>query len=176
MEVVLWCRSQLLSAGLDGFIVLYDLARLTARKLVPSIGGAIWCMTRNKSETKIAVGTEDGYIVLYEIQIDGILFDKSFNKQDSRVLSLAWHRDEDVLVTGGLDNIRIWDVHSGHVLQRISLGRLDKNKETLVWCLAITADFQIISGDSRGKVCVWNGEQGSLIKVIQIFFIRLDLE
>ena len=82
VEVVLWCRSQLLSAGLDGFIVLYDLARLTAKKLVPSIGGAIWCMTRNKSETKIAVGTEDGYVVLFEIQIDGILFDKSFNKQD----------------------------------------------------------------------------------------------
>jgi hypothetical protein len=82
VEVVLWCRSQLLSAGLDGFIVLYDLARLTAKKLVPSIGGAIWCMTRNKSETKIVVGTEDGYVVLFDIQIDGILFDKSFNKQD----------------------------------------------------------------------------------------------
>ena len=86
VEVVLWCRSQLLSAGLDGFIVLYDLARLTAKKLVPSIGGAIWCMTRNKSETRIVVGTEDGYIVLYEIQIDGILFDKSFNKQDCKII------------------------------------------------------------------------------------------
>jgi U3 small nucleolar RNA-associated protein 4 len=88
VEVVLWCRSQLLSAGLDGFIVLYDLARLTPKKLVPSIGGAIWCMTRNKSETKIAVGTEDGYVVLYEIQIDGVIFEKSFNKQDSNSLFL----------------------------------------------------------------------------------------
>ena len=90
MEVVLWCRSQLLSAGLDGFIVLYDLARLTAKKLVPSIGGAIWCMTRNKSETKIAVGTEDGYVVLFDIQSDGLLFDKSLNKQDCKIaLSLS---------------------------------------------------------------------------------------
>ncbi len=85
VEVVLWCRSQLLSAGLDGFIVLYDLSRLTAKKLVPSIGGAIWCMTRNKSETKIAVGTEDGYVVLYEIQIDGVFFEKSFSKQESNI-------------------------------------------------------------------------------------------
>ena len=60
------------------------MARLTAKKLVPSIGGAIWCMTRNKSETKIVVGTEDGYVVLFDIQIDGILFDKSFNKQDCK--------------------------------------------------------------------------------------------
>jgi len=44
-----------------------------------------------------------------------------------------------MIVTGGIDNIRIWDVNSGQVMQRISLGRLDKNKETLVWCLAITA-------------------------------------
>lgn len=49
-----------------------------------SIGGAIWCMTRNKSETRIAIGTEDGYVVLYEIQIDGVLFEKTFNKQDSK--------------------------------------------------------------------------------------------
>jgi U3 small nucleolar RNA-associated protein 4 len=82
VEAVMWCRSQLLSVGLDGFIVLYDLARLTAKKLVSSIGGAIWCITKNKSETKIAVGTEDGYVVLYEMQIDGILFEKSLNKQD----------------------------------------------------------------------------------------------
>lgn len=167
VEVVLWCQSQLLSAGLDGFIVLYDVARLTAKKLVPSIGGAIWCMTRNKSENKIAVGTEDGYVVLYEIQIDGVIFEKSFNKQDSRILSIAWHRDEEILATGGIDNIRVWNSETGQVLQRISVGRVDKNKETLVWCLVLTADFNIISGDSRGKVSVWNSELGTLIKSFQ---------
>jgi U3 small nucleolar RNA-associated protein 4 len=57
----------------------------------------------------------------------------------ARILSIAWHRDEDMIVTGGIDNIRVWDVNSGQVLQRISLGRIDKNKETLVWCLAITS-------------------------------------
>lgn len=82
VEVVLWCRSQLLSAGLDGYIVIYDLARLTPKKLVASVGGAIWCMTKNKSETKIVIGTEDGYVVIYEMQIDGVLFEKTLNKQD----------------------------------------------------------------------------------------------
>ena len=86
-----------------------------------------------------------------------------YNK--ARILSIAWHRDEEILVTGGIDNIRVWNASSGTVLQRISLGRVDKNKETLVWCLAITADFQIISGDSRGKVSVWNSELATLIKV-----------
>ena len=44
-----------------------------------------------------------------------------------------------MIVTGGIDNIRVWDVNSGQVMQRITLGRIDKNKETLVWCLAITS-------------------------------------
>ena len=44
-----------------------------------------------------------------------------------------------MLVTGGIDNIRVWDANSGQVLTRISLGRIEKNKETLVWCLAITS-------------------------------------
>lgn len=88
VECVMWCRSQLLSTGLDGYIVLYDLARLTAKKLVPSIGGAIWCISKNRAETKIVVGTEDGYVVLYEMQMDGILFEKTLNKQDCKAL---WH-------------------------------------------------------------------------------------
>lgn len=75
----------MLSVGLDGFIVWYDLARLVAKKLYPSIGGAIWCITRNKSETRIAIGTEDGYVVLYEMQLDGVQFEKTFNKQDSNL-------------------------------------------------------------------------------------------
>jgi U3 small nucleolar RNA-associated protein 4 len=85
-------------------------------------------------------------------------------------LSIAWHRDEEVIVSGGIDNIRVWDANTGLVLQRISLGRIDKNKETLVWCLAITSNFNIISGDSRGKVSIWNSELGTLIKVFILFF------
>ena len=66
---------------------------------------------------------------------------KSFKKTIilARILSIAWHKDEEVIATGGIDNIRIWDVKSGQVSQRISLGRLDRHKETLVWCLAITS-------------------------------------
>ena len=86
-------------------------------------------------------------------------------------MSIAWHRDEEMLVTGGIDNIRVWDVDSGQVLQRIAFGRRDKNKETLVWCVAINSTFQIISGDSRGKVSVWNAENGSLVKVTKINYI-----
>ena len=51
-------------------------------------------------------------------------------------MSISWHPSEDVLVTGGIDNIRLWSVKSGRAIQRLTLGR-QKNKETVVWCVAI---------------------------------------
>ncbi len=44
-------------------------------------------MTKNKLETKIAIGTEDGYIAIYEMTSDGPTYEKLFNKQDSRIFS-----------------------------------------------------------------------------------------
>ena len=53
-----------------------------------------------------------------------------------RIISISWHPSEDVIVTGGIDNIRLWSVKSGRAIQRLTLGR-QKNKETVVWCVAI---------------------------------------
>jgi len=55
-----------------------------------------------------------------------------------RILCIAWHVAGDIIVTGGIDNIRLWSVNSGHAVQRLTLGRQEKNKETIVWCLAVT--------------------------------------
>lgn len=55
-----------------------------------------------------------------------------------RILSIAWHPTEDLIVTGGVDNIRIWSINSGHAIQRLTLGRQERNKETIVWCVAVT--------------------------------------
>ena len=55
-----------------------------------------------------------------------------------RILSVAWYDPENVIVSGGIDNIRIWSVKSGHAIQRLTIGRKHHNKETIVWALAIT--------------------------------------
>ncbi len=36
-------------------------------------------------------------------------------------------------------------------------------QETLVWCVAITDDFVIISGDSVGRTSFWDGKMGTPI-------------
>lgn len=55
-----------------------------------------------------------------------------------RILSIAWQSTFDVIVTGGIDNIRVWSASSGHAIQRLTPGRVDPSKETIVWALAVT--------------------------------------
>lgn len=49
----------------------------------------------------------------------------------------------------------------------MSTGRSESNKPTIVWCLEITGDFTIISGDSRGKLTFWDGKVGAQIESYQ---------
>ena len=56
---------------------------------------------------------------------------------------------------------------TGHPVQRMSTGRLEKNRETIVWSVAVTDDMTLVSGDSRGKTCFWNGKTGTLVDAYQ---------
>ena len=57
----------------------------------------------------------------------------------------------------------MWNVDTGHPTSRMTTGRTEKHKETMVWSVALANDFTIISGDSRGKTCFWNAKLGTLI-------------
>jgi hypothetical protein len=54
-----------------------------------------------------------------------------------RILSIAWHDPMNVIVTGGVDNIRIWNVHSGQAVRRLCVERASNNVETFVSALAV---------------------------------------
>ncbi len=63
-----------------------------------------------------------------------------FAQLSGRIICIAWYTgeaDENLVVTGGIDNLRIWSVKSGHAIQRLTLGRQHKNKETIVWAVAV---------------------------------------
>ena len=55
-----------------------------------------------------------------------------------RIMSIAWHEPEEVIVTGGVDNIRIYSLKSGHALQRLTAARSQSGQDTLVWALCVT--------------------------------------
>lgn len=163
VEAVVWLDGRLFTAGLNAHVTEYDLQSRQPKYSVAVTSGPAWCMALNHQKTHTAVGTEEGYVCIFEAEDTGLNFFKTLNKQEGRILSLAWHKDGNIIVTGSADVIRIWDVASGRTVDRILVGRSEKRKETLVWCLAITSDFTIISGDSSGRTSFWDGRTTTLI-------------
>lgn len=49
----------------------------------------------------------------------------------------------------------------------MTTGRGVRKKGTIVWCVAITSDMTVISGDSRGKTSFWKRKNGTLMDSVQ---------
>lgn len=164
VETLSWCNGRLFSAGLYGYLYEYDLISLSQKyQLLVTTGCPIWCMAVNQQKTCLAIGNEDGHVILHDFTLDGLDFQKKFDKQEGCILCLAWHRNGHVIVTGSQDTIRVWNVETGHVINRIVLGRANKNTPTVVWCISILGDMTIVSGDSCGKTSFWDGNTGTLL-------------
>lgn len=165
VEVLLWCRNRLYSAGLDGAIVLWDVSSMQPARAVENNGGAVWCMASRPDEETIAAGCEDGCVRLYSVCATGELqFAKSLGPLEGRVLSVAWEPSGTAIFAGGVDSaIRRYDVKSGVCDLRITLDD-HRDKSTLVWSLVTLDDNLLASGDSTGAVQFWDTRHGTLRK------------
>ncbi|KAL5292594.1 CIRH1A family protein [Megaselia abdita] len=166
VEAIVWAESQnrLFSAGLTGEIVEWDLQTLQKRYSQLATGSSIWCMAINKDETQIAIGTEEGYINIFDIKNDELVYKTLFDKQEGRILCCKFDNSGNFLVTGSIDVIRIWSGKTGHAVKKMTMSRTESKKETIVWCLLVLKDFTIISGDSRGVVTIFDGKVGAQIE------------
>lgn len=72
------------------------------------------------------------------------------------MLSISWHDSSSTLVTGGIDNIRLWSLESGNALQRITIARQSADKPTIVWAVSILKVIiaYVISLIDSGEVVV----------------------
>ncbi|PRD29751.1 UNVERIFIED_CONTAM: U3 small nucleolar RNA-associated protein 4 [Trichonephila clavipes] len=164
VETLTWCNGRLFSAGLYGFITEHDLKTLLPKYQLNVISGSpIWCMKFDYEKKYLAVGTEDGYVVLHLLSAEGLDYEKKLVKQEDSTLCLDWHKDGQIIVAGSIDAIRIWSVDTGDVINRILLSKEGINIPTVVWSIAVTSDMTIISGDSCGKLSFWDGKMGTLL-------------
>jgi len=167
VECVGWGAGRLYSCGLHGQVVEYDLLSQCEAKRHPVTSGPAWCLAIDKEATTMAVGTEEGFVCLFSLTSEGLEYLKVLDRQEGRILCLAWHVDGLHLATGSTDTIRVWNSSTGHPTARMTTGRTERNKETIVWCVALTPDMTVISGDSRGKTSFWNGRNGTLMDSVQ---------
>ncbi|ESN97771.1 hypothetical protein HELRODRAFT_193196 [Helobdella robusta] len=153
IECMVWYKNRLLIGGLNGSLVHVDLKTSSMKEPQSSNHGAIWCMAVNPNEKLIAAGTEGGCVVLFEAIEDDVVYKKAIVRQEGRILSICWHLELNVLLTGSSD-VRVYNAETGSLLQRISVA---SSSNILVWALAVTKDFTIISGDSSGQTAFWYG-------------------
>ncbi|KAH9508862.1 hypothetical protein Btru_050267 [Bulinus truncatus] len=168
VETLMWCHGRLFAGGISGNVVELDLSKKLVKKSVSANAGPVWCLTKNAERNQIAAGTEDGCVTLFDISDNDLEFLRGFGKQEGRILSITWYNleGENLIITGGINNIRQWSVKSGQPISRMTLGR-KFHKDTIVWCLSVTKDFTIISGDSRGIVTFWNGKESTQLKTFE---------
>uniref|UniRef100_A0A8C2XAW2 UTP4 small subunit processome component n=1 Tax=Cyclopterus lumpus TaxID=8103 RepID=A0A8C2XAW2_CYCLU len=167
VEALCWVGRRLFSAGLNGEITEYDLENLRPRYTVEAYGGPIWTISGNDQGTLLAVGCEDGTVKMFEVLEDRIQFQRNLDRQKGRIISLCWHPSASLIAAGMMDMIRIFDVETGRATHRLLVERgvgASKSKEVVVWSIAFLSDHTIISGDSAGKVQIWDGLTGTLAR------------
>ncbi|TKS73737.1 U3 small nucleolar RNA-associated protein 4 -like protein [Collichthys lucidus] len=166
-EALCWVGQRLFSAGLNGEITEYDLENLKPKYTVEAYGGPIWAMSSNGEGTLLAVGCEDGTVKMFEILSERIQFQRNLDRQKGRIISLSWHPSGKLIAAGMMDMIRIFDAETGHSTYRLLVDRgfgPSRCKEVVVWSIAFLSDHTIISGDSAGKVQIWDGLTGTLVR------------
>ena len=165
IEVLLWCEGNLYSSGLDGRIVQWNTSLLQPQHVTEGNGSAVWCMSFNSSRDKLAAGVENGFIRLYAVQEGGELdFIRAVGPHGSRVLSLSWQPSNQFIFAGGTNSIvKRYEMKRGICDMRITLEK-QKEKEIRVWSLVCIDDSHFVSGDSDGKIIIWDSIHGTLVQ------------
>lgn len=165
VEGLAWCSDRLFSAGLSGELVEWNLQTLKPRQKQHVTGNAIWCLDINRAGTDIAIGTEEGYINIFDISDNQFQYKNLFDKQEGRVLCCCYDSTGEFLVSGSVGAIRIWNTRKGHAIHKMNITSVGpKAQETIVWSVKVLRDFSIIAGDSRGYISIWDGKMATQIE------------
>lgn len=167
IEAICWVDDELLTAGLSGQVSHWNLATARVKQNLMVTGSSIWCM--DSYDHTIAVGTEEGYLNICEMipDMESLSYVKILDKQDGRILCCKFDKTGQHLVTGSVDVLRVWDVNSGHVIHKLTTGRSEAKKETVIWSILVLDDLKIASADSRGRLTLWDGKVGAQLESYQ---------
>ncbi|SCU82271.1 LANO_0B05666g1_1 [Lachancea nothofagi CBS 11611] len=165
---------RLFSIGGSTVVTEWDLKTGLALKNYDCNAGVIWSLALSSSQTKLAVGCDNGCVVVIDISGgSGVMEHEAvLQRQDSRVLSVSWKEDEFVIGGCADGRIRVWSASKNDEMRSriIQTMKVDKSKKesTLVWSIIYLPKLnQIVSGDSTGSVKVWDLQYATLTQTFK---------
>jgi len=145
-----------------------------------SNAGAIWSLAASPDNSTLALGCEDGTVMLVDVADGSLSYSRFLERHHSRILSLSWHPNGNILVGGCADStIRAWEVNHPHgrIIAQMKVEQLNKRREnvkkkrkldTLVWAVKVASDGTVVSGDSTGSLKIWESKFWSLKQSFQV--------
>ncbi|WXC54341.1 hypothetical protein SNK03_000343 [Fusarium graminearum] len=178
-------KSRLFSIGYTSTVTEWDLETGRPKRHASGQHGDIWCMAAQPSgtdkvglgvesqdSTKLVAGTIDGELVMYSIEDDDLRFQRVLLRSPTKkaqMVSITFQSRRVAIVGCSDSTIRAYDVTKGHMLRRMTLGA-DLGggaKDIIVWSVKCLPNGNIVSGDSTGQVCLWDGKTYTQAQRIQ---------
>ncbi|KAH6853599.1 quinon protein alcohol dehydrogenase-like superfamily [Chaetomium sp. MPI-CAGE-AT-0009] len=174
-------KSRLFSIGYTTTITEWDLEKAKAKKHASGQHGEIWCLgvqpppnkgTAAPGSRKLVAGTVDGNLVLYSIEDGDLKFEKTLIRTPSKktkFVSIAFQSHNVVVVGCSNSTICAYDIRNGTLLRQMTLGTdiSGGSKNIIVWAVKCLPNGDIVSGDSTGQVCIWDGRTYTQAQRIQ---------
>ena len=158
---------RLFTCGLHGLLTEWDLRTLSAVSSWDSGGGAAWTMHVHVASRTMAVGCEDGGCSVFDMADDDSepTLRHRTPPQGGRLLGVAFSPQGSHLACSAADgSVRVWHVASWQALSRYVLESEGRRKPPLVWSVALLSDLTVVTGDSTGHVCFYDGQHGTLLR------------
>jgi U3 small nucleolar RNA-associated protein 4 len=125
-------------------------------------------MDINPTGEVMAVGCEDGMIRLFRVLDQGLEYLSVLERQETKVLSLAWHPYKPIVVVGSTDGtVRAVHVDTGRTIHVMTLDRV-KGEDNIVWDVLVLKNGTIVCADSLGQVSFWDGRTATLLQTIKV--------
>ncbi|KAL2023654.1 hypothetical protein VTK56DRAFT_1811 [Thermocarpiscus australiensis] len=175
-------KSRLFSIGYTTTITEWDLEKARAKKHASGQHGEIWCLgvqplankggVATSDSRKLVAGTVDGNLALYSIEDGDLRFQKTCVRtptKKTKFVSIAFQSRNVAVLGCSNSTICVYDIRNGTMLRQMTLGTdiSGGSKNIIVWSVKCLPDGDIVSGDSTGQVCIWDGRTYTQAQRIQ---------
>lgn len=181
-------KSRLFSIGYTSTVTEWDLSKGKPKRHASGNHGDIWCIAAQppaatsstgsndadaaQNSHKLVAGTINGELVMYSADDDELRFQRVLVRspqKKTQMISIAFQSRRIVIVGCSDSTLRAYDTTKGHLIRRMTLGSdlVGGSKEIIVWSVQCLPNGNIVSGDSTGHLCIWDGKTYTQMQRIQ---------